>query len=548
MLVTIETALTRHKLERKLRESRQWLNTTLTSIGDGIIATDEKGRVRFINPAAMELTGWRHTDAMGKPLHEIFALSNEESPKRLDIPAMREKSKLHFEDMLVSRDGRSMPVEAHATIIPGETEEPLGMVLVFRDITEQRASLLEIQRQAERAETLLQVASQVNTEIELETVLRKICEAAARILKSAGAAILLKDARREVFRIVAVTGDARLVENYRGAQFESPVLAFQSLKNPARPAEIVMEAESYPNPQCVDLFAQLNIRTIAVIPLLRHRNIIGILTTFFPGRLDLLPEDERKLIRGLADQAGIAIANASSFEQVRTSRERQQFLARKLVQVQEDERRSLSRELHDEVGQMLTGLQFTIKSLMSHFDEEQRNKLDQAQIIVSDIISQIRELSINLRPSMLDDLGILPTLEWFLERFEAKTGIQVDFQHQNLDQRFYTELETAAFRIVQEALTNVARYAETESVDVRILVLDPVMQIEIRDQGRGFDTAGIAKYQSLGLEGMRERAYAIGGLLEIQSEPGKGTQIQASLPLSGHMERRTHERERSSGR
>jgi signal transduction histidine kinase len=291
----------------------------------------------------------------------------------------------------------------------------------------------------------------------------------------------------------------------------------------------------------------LDIQTVAMVPLLRHGNMIGILLSFFASRLPLLPEDEKKLIKGLADQAGIAIANASSFEQVRASRERQQFLARKLVKVQEDERRSLARELHDEIGQMLTGLQFTIKSSMSQSNDEQRNKLDQAQIIVSAIISQIRELSINLRPSLLDDLGILPTLEWYFSRYEAKTGIEVVFQHESLSQRFHSDLETAAFRIVQEALTNVARYAETVTVEVSIMVRDAVMQIEIRDQGRGFDIATLARHQSLGIEGMRERAYVLGGLLEIQSEPGKGTQIRASLPVSGHIERRIHERDRTHG-
>jgi signal transduction histidine kinase len=254
------------------------------------------------------------------------------------------------------------------------------------------------------------------------------------------------------------------------------------------------------------------------------------------------------LLKGLADQTGIAIANASLFEQMRTSRERQQFLARQLVKVQEDEKRSLSRELHDEIGQMLTGLQFTIKSIMPQSTEEQRNKLDQIQIMISVIISQIRELSINLRPSLLDDLGILPTLIWYFDRYEAKTGIRVGFKHQNLDQRFSPELEITVFRIVQEALTNIARYAEAENADVKVDALESVMQVEIHDYGRGFDITFLPKNQSVGLEGMRERAFAIGGLLEIQSQPGKGTHIQARLPITGQIERRTHERNHLAGR
>jgi signal transduction histidine kinase len=321
------------------------------------------------------------------------------------------------------------------------------------------------------------------------------------------------------------------------------------LMDQSKPAGRIMKARSYPSPQAIETLQKLNIQSMAVIPLLRQETELGIMISFFPQGLEVLPEEDGKLIRGLADQAVTAIANTSYLEEVRASRERQQFLARELVRVQEEERRSLARELHDEIGQMLTGLQFTLKSILTpDADEKQRNKLDQAQIIVSAIISQIRELSINLRPSLLDDLGILHTLSWYFNRYEAKTGIQVFFEHHGLDQRFNTELETTAFRIAQEALTNAARYANTDRVDVSILVHESVMQIQIQDQGDGFDMAGLAKNQSLGIEGMRERAYAIGGLLKIESEPGKGTRVQASLPVSGFIERRKHERDHSPGR
>ncbi|HET7143558.1 MAG TPA: ATP-binding protein, partial [Anaerolineales bacterium] len=149
---------------------------------------------------------------------------------------------------------------------------------------------------------------------------------------------------------------------------------------------------------------------------------------------------------------------------------------------------------------------------------------------------------------LLDDLGILPTLIWYFDRYEAKTGIRVSFDHQNLDQRFSSELEITAFRIIQEALTNVARYAEAESTEVKINILDGIMHVDIQDQGMGFDVTILSKNQSVGLEGMRERAFALGGLLEIQSEPGKGTHIQARLPIAGQIERRTHERNHPAGR
>jgi PAS domain S-box-containing protein len=553
ILAVIETALIRHQLEKKLQEGQQWLIAILTSVADGVVSTDENGLIRFMNPAAARLTGWQEKEAIARPFYEVFTLFDERSNELVNFvdfyaQSAKEDAEKDFVGILHPRDGKPVLVEAKATPIQGADNEVRGVVFAFRDVSQQRAAMLEIQHQAQRAETLLQVASQVNTDFELETVLKKICEAVTGALKSFGTSVFIRDAKRNVFRSMAVTSNIPLLENPSSIQFAIPFDAFQTLVNPENPVVLIMDARSYPNMKSIEMFKDLGIQTIILAPLFRRGSVIGAVMLFFREKLDFLPEDELKLIKGLADQAGVAIANASFFEQVRASRERQQFISSQLVKVQEDERRSLARELHDEVGQMLTGLQFTVKSLMTNSDEEQRNKLDEAQIIISAIISQIRELSINLRPSLLDDLGILPTLEWYFDRYEAKTGIQVKFQQQNLDKRFYAELETTAFRIVQEALTNVARYAETNVVDVRIIVLESIMQIEVIDQGRGFDTSGLVKGQSLGLEGMRERAYAIGGMLEIQSGMGLGTRIRASLPVSGQIERRTYERDHSLGR
>ena len=151
IFATIETALIRHQLESKLRQSRQWLNTTLTSIGDGVIATDEVGLVRFINPAAVELTGWHPTEAIGKSLSDVFRLVDESSHKPIDLfkdgnNLRREESKNWFEGLLLSESGKSVPVEANLTSIQVGASQVFGMVLVFRDVTQQRATMQEIKR------------------------------------------------------------------------------------------------------------------------------------------------------------------------------------------------------------------------------------------------------------------------------------------------------------------------------------------------------------------------------------------------------------------
>jgi PAS domain S-box-containing protein len=550
---TVETALLRHRLESELREGRRWLNAVLDGINDGVIALDNQRMIRFINPIAEQLTGWSEIETMGKTLHEVFTSIDEESRQRVEFYGIEKvfhpkDTDPRFEGLLVSKNGKTTPIEMDFTIIKDDNGMAAGMVLVFRDITKRREALWEIQRQSQRAEALVETAARLNAQLELTSVLDTVCSISNQALQASATAVFLRDAKQDVYHNMATYTQLTDLEKYNGIRFEIPGSVFESFLSEENPVTLISDIQSYPNLPYMEIFREQNIHTVGIAGLYRQRDLIGVLISIHIGDPIQLPEDTIALLKGLVDQTGIAITNASFFEQIRISRERQQFLTRQLVKVQEDERRSLSRELHDEIGQMLTGLQFTIKSIMAQSTEEERSKLDQIQILISAIISQIRELSINLRPSLLDDLGILPTLIWYFDRYEAKTGIRVSFNHQNLDQRFSPELEITAFRIVQEALTNIARYAEAESVDVKINILESVMQVEIHDQGRGFDITFLSKNQSVGLEGMRERAIAVGGLLEIQSQPGKGTHIHATLPIAGQIERRTRERNHLAGR
>jgi PAS domain S-box-containing protein len=200
-----------------------------------------------------------------------------------------------------------------------------------------------------------------------------------------------------------------------------------------------------------------------------------------------------------------------------------QELSRRLLEVQETERRTIALELHDEIGQNLTSLRLAISA----------GAIDQAQAAVQDLVAHVRELSLNLRPSMLDDLGLLPALMWLFQRYTARSGIQVHFSHEGLDgRRLGFSVETAAYRIVQEALTNVARHAAAREVTVHALAEKGALRIQVQDDGQGFDRdAALASGRSTGLRGMRERATLLGGRLEINSDPGAGTFLLAELPI-----------------
>jgi PAS domain S-box-containing protein len=218
-----------------------------------------------------------------------------------------------------------------------------------------------------------------------------------------------------------------------------------------------------------------------------------------------------------------------------------QDYSRRLVEVQEAERRNLSRELHDEIGQALTAIRINLE-WMRRSDlavPEAVPRIDESIDAVDDAVERVRELALELRPSLLDDLGLASALRWYVDRFAFRTGIKAqvvgDIQRTN---HIPHEIETAAFRIVQEALTNVARHSFATRVSVDISQRDGELHVEVYDNGIGFDSDtilnGKSTATSLGLRGMQERALAVNGDINISSQPRAGTHILLSVTLETH--------------
>jgi signal transduction histidine kinase len=212
---------------------------------------------------------------------------------------------------------------------------------------------------------------------------------------------------------------------------------------------------------------------------------------------------------------------------VRESRSVLRLVSQHLIKSQEEERRRIACELHDEIGQQLTCL----KSMLVRDAGLVAGK-PQALELVNELIGQVRNIAVALRPSLLDDFGLLPALTKLFERYTVQSGIEVDFVSQGIDgTRFVGELETAAFRIIQEALTNAARHASVASCVVRLwLTNEEYLNVQVEDGGRGFDFHSVSG-QTSGLSNMRERARSLGGTFEIHSEFNRGTILQVRIPV-----------------
>lgn len=212
--------------------------------------------------------------------------------------------------------------------------------------------------------------------------------------------------------------------------------------------------------------------------------------------------------------------------------ERMKALSRCLFNAQESERRHIALELHDEIGQSLTGIKLSIGLLAKALPEEMNKGIAEAKELAGKLIERVRSITLDLRPPMLDDFGLLHSLLWHFERCTSQTNVRVLFTHSGLEGRFSPDVEIAAFRVVQEALTNAVRHASVDEVNILIAAKGNTLNITVEDKGTGFDLKGrTAERTTAGLSGMRERLRLVGGQLMINTLPGVGTRVIAEIPI-----------------
>ncbi len=209
-------------------------------------------------------------------------------------------------------------------------------------------------------------------------------------------------------------------------------------------------------------------------------------------------------------------------------------LSHRLVQAQETERRRIAHELHDETGQILTGLKLTLDVALRQIGEgDGKSTLSRAASMLEALQKQVRTLSLDLRPVALDDLGLLPAILMLCDQYAAQTSVRVKTIHEGISgRRFPSEIETTAYRIVQEGLTNIARHASVLEATVRLWTDEEVLGIQVEDCGKGFDVESTQVVdRSSGLSGMRERVLLVGGEFTVESTPGTGTRLTVEIPL-----------------
>lgn len=268
--------------------------------------------------------------------------------------------------------------------------------------------------------------------------------------------------------------------------------------------------------------------SLAALPLLHNGEVLGVMSVY-SRQQDYFTSDRLQILQSFANLTAVALAKSRLFERL-------QLLSQQLVEAQEAERRRIARELHDEIGQTLTAVKINLQAMQRRSGVlNLTDFLQESLDIVEQAIQQVRNLSLDLRPSLLDDLGLVATLRWYLDRQARWAGLSAQLTVTPPDLQLPANLETVCFRLVQEALTNALRHAQAQTIRVDLQQHDKELQLVIGDDGLGFEVEPtlkrIAYGKGLGLVGMQERVSLLGGRFELESAPGQGTQIRVFLPL-----------------
>jgi signal transduction histidine kinase len=275
-------------------------------------------------------------------------------------------------------------------------------------------------------------------------------------------------------------------------------------------------------------------RSVISAPLRASGKIVGVVTAASP-RPHHFNDDNLKFLLVVAERVAPAIERARLIETVHAGHERQKALSTRLLSAQEEERRRIAIELHDELGQILTAVKIHLQSVARKADLPFRADLAEAVTSVDQAMERVRDLALDLRPAVLDDLGLPTALRWYTQRFARDTGIEVYFAADSAP-RLEAALETACFRVAQEALTNVMRHAQARHVWVELRVGKNETALKISDDGNGFDVTAARERAtggvSVGLLGMEERVSLLSGEFEVRSVSGKGTQLSARFPTA----------------
>ncbi len=515
----------------------------IDALSDAVIVVDLECRIQQANRAAC---AWANLDAesiQGRNCHDVFRCIPlaEDNECECPIPTVRasgEPVKVTHSHRLPGSD-KIRYVDIIASPLKDAKGRIIAVIEAMRDVTAERELAETLVRRNEHLSVLNSVARTVTQSLDLAEILNRALQEVVRLASVDIGAIFLRD---------EIAGSLELLAHHGLSETAARIIAQFGMMDGScggviehQRLIVVPEVQRYRSRRTAAIREQ-QVSTLVHVPLIAHGCSLGSLCVGTRQPRDFDPH-EQELLTAIGNQIAVAVENARLYAELQHKEHVRGELLRKVISAQEEERKRIARELHDEVSQNLTALIYAAEEASElHQPPETQRLLDNIKAVAQQTLDGVHKLIFDLRPTMLDHLGLVPALRWFAQtRLEAggvRVIIKEECRRTHTDGepcRLPSETETAVFRVVQEAINNIARHALARNVHLTFVLTDDAMTMTIEDDGIGFDLMEVSiaseSGRGLGLIGMQERIQLVGGQLEIDTAPGYGTRIRIQVPL-----------------
>lgn len=446
------------------------------------------------------------------------------------------------------KNRRSINIERHEYSFSKNSKHPLYLnirayfltegktiVTIFEDVTEKAKMQKDIIQHNRELSTLNQIGRTITQTLELDKLLSSALDKIIEVMDCEGGGIYIRESRESDDLILRM---AKGISPSFCKSFGKIRLGIGLMgKGLAKHEAVILESISK-NTKLTNYVAPEGMKLAVSVPIRVKTRLTGALNlasyvydTFEPWKVELLLT--------IGNHIGVVIENAMLMDSLKKNEWDLRMLSSQIIKTQEEERKRISRELHDEASQALIAakinLEMVKKSLPSSLEKATTRLAETSSLLVR-TLENLRRMSYDLRPLMLDDLGLIPTLRWYTESYAKRFGIPINFKITALDKRLNLETETAIYRIVQEALTNIVKYAQAKEVNISLEKKGSRLIARVEDDGKGFkiktSVLGEKHSQGSGILGMKERVYNLGGTFHIESKQGRGTKLLVEIPLN----------------
>lgn len=542
-----------------------------------IFMLDPAGKVLTWNPGAERMKGYEPQEIIGASFSRFYSpedMAAGQPERHLDVAI--DEGRVEYEGWRVRKDESRFWANVVLSAVRAPDGKLLGFSKVTRDITDRKLAEQEIQKLnvalgervselaaankvIERRRNQLQAVNEaigaISSHLETDTVLQRIVDSARDVVDAQYGALGVSDDSGRILQFITsgITMDQRKAIGPL-PQGHGLLGALIREATPIRLADIQMDPRSSGFPP-----NHPPMKSLLGVPILYQGKAIGDLYMADKNGAGEFSDEDQELLVLLGGHAAVAISNARLYEEARSSRDELRVLnqgleaevaqrtrqielqsremTKRILQAQEEERKRIARELHDETAQALSTLLINIDLLELQLPPSEprlQTGLERLRVLAKRTLDGTRALSHDLRPTILDDVGLVAAIHWLAEEWTQSFGVPVVLNVDDADsRRLPPETEVALFRIVQEALTNAGKYANATEVNVSLEFPDGTARLTVEDDGEGFDARRAttpSRHGGLGLYGMRERTELIGGTFRIESTPGEGTRITVAAP------------------